>query len=129
MKHSPGTNSCTAPRYAANGNAALLVWGEGHAWCGGSASVIDFGFDGWHAAGRSFPASGGCGLALPRRERPLPLAPGNGHRDHEEGAVFLGATTGASAVHRTLSLRRLQGGDRWFQPELVRPRIRVESIL
>ena len=60
MKNSPGMNSCSAPRYAANGNAALLVWAEGQAWRGGSASVVDFGFDGCTLRVDDFPPRGGA---------------------------------------------------------------------
>jgi hypothetical protein len=46
MKKTPQVHSITAPRYAANGNPALLVWAEGNEWRGTPASVVDFGFEG-----------------------------------------------------------------------------------
>ena len=59
MKNSLNFNPVTTPRNAANGNPALLVWSEGHAWRGTPGSLIDFGIDGCSLSVGDFPPSGG----------------------------------------------------------------------
>jgi hypothetical protein len=59
MRNAPHLNAGAAPRYAANGNPALLVWAEGCTWRGTPAAVIDFGFDGCLLRVASCPPKGG----------------------------------------------------------------------
>ncbi len=97
MKNSLGMKPCSAPRYAANGNAALLVWRESDAWRGSSATLVDFGFDGCTIRVEDFPPRGGAAWLCLAATGPAPWL---------HGTVITTIKTGRfSWVRRVVNLR------------------------